>query len=704
METLRGSELQQQTRVGAAQERFDLPPHHRLEARKIDCTSITIADLCAGHNQIEQSFNSLSMSDTVSTISNTDSFMLDPSLYPNHEGDARHVTFATAGEFEPSSASSNFSMFDDTTTLQSTTTAPSSLSSGQSPRLMDLVMPGSDLTAPSTEYANFRSQHPESLYQPCQPSLIIQRNGYMDEDDDVEEVVRQTYVNPDHEAWIMRLPSPSSSGSSSGSSEGSPTVTCWNTFDTLYREPVYSNDSPEMLMLRFDRQTCGILSVKDGPTENPWRTLIWPLARDCSALYHAIASMTSFHTSREIPSMRVQGIHHMRSSIKSLVSGIQNMRFDTAIATTLVLAFAESWDQHISTGINHIKGAKILVNQALVQHRQASFSAEDTARLRFLCNTWVYMDVIARLTSVDDDESNDFDNVYEMMSPGPLENDMQLDPLMGCASTLFPVVGRVANLVRRVRKSESNSPAIISQAVDLKRMLEAWIPPSFVEPPEDPTSEIQHSLQTAEAYRWATLLYLHQAVPEVPSLSSADLSKKVLEYLATVPLSSRAIIVHIYPLLAAGAEANNEEDRRWVADRWQSMGHRMAIGVIDRCADVLKELWSRRDAYEMSGQSCLRVPVATTSFHSSMLKRNYTVDEAVVDDPFDWINSYGGGKRRAASGGDLEAPRALRLNPPRPRRSSADLMTGAIDPHFTVRGRLHWLGVMKDWGWEVLLG
>ncbi|KAA8568237.1 hypothetical protein EYC84_008619 [Monilinia fructicola] len=187
-------------------------------------------------------------------------------------------------------------------------------------------------------------------------------------------------------------------------------------FSPMYRQPDVPAGSPEMLMLRFDKQTCGILSVKDGPTENPWRTLVWPLARDSPALYHAIASMTAFHTSKEKPALRVDGMEHMRRSIRSLATGIEKMRTDTALATTLVLAFAESWDQHISTGIEHLRGAKILVNQALIKHNKRGLVGDDLARLKFLCNTWVYMDVIARLTSIDDDDSTDFENLLSPLN------------------------------------------------------------------------------------------------------------------------------------------------------------------------------------------------------------------------------------------------------------------------------------------------
>jgi hypothetical protein len=33
-------------------------------------------------------------------------------------------------------------------------------------------------------------------------------------------------------------------------------------------------------------------------------------------------------------------------------------------------------------------------------------------------------------------------------------------------------------------------------------------------------------------------------------------------------------------------------------------------------------------------------------------------------------------------------------------KKTEEMVTEDIDPEFTVRGRLHWVGVMKDWEWE----
>ena len=235
-------------------------------------------------------------------------------------------------------------------------------------------------------------------------------------------------------------------------------------------------------MLRFDKNTCGILSVKDGPTENPWRTLIWPLARESQALYHAISSMTAFHGAVDVPNLQLLGMAHMTKSIKRLAVEIQNMRLDSALATSLALAFSEGWDSHVSTGVQHLRGAKIMVNNAVVKHRRdmqmGQMTTQDASRLKFLCNTFVYMDVIARLTSLEESAELNFEEILGTVNTPYGEQQAEVDPLMGCATTLFPLIGRVANLIQRVRKMETNSLNIVSQAMELKEQLQRWQVPS----------------------------------------------------------------------------------------------------------------------------------------------------------------------------------------------------------------------------------
>lgn len=103
--------------------------------------------------------------------------------------------------------------------------------------------------------------------------------------------------------------------------------------------------SPEELMLRFDQQTCSILSVIDGPNENPWRSLIRPMIVDSPPLYHAILSMAAFHGTHDSAALHTPGMAHMTKSIRWLASRVQDMPLDYALATSLALSFSEGWDR-----------------------------------------------------------------------------------------------------------------------------------------------------------------------------------------------------------------------------------------------------------------------------------------------------------------------------------------------------------------------
>ncbi|KAL4817741.1 fungal-specific transcription factor domain-containing protein [Aspergillus spinulosporus] len=435
--------------------------------------------------------------------------------------------------------------------------------------------------------------------------------------------------------------------------------------------PGFSIASPELLVLHFDRFTCGILSVKDGLHENPWRTLVWPLAKDTPALYHAVFALAAFHGSKDNPSLRVFGVDHMRKSIACMVQNIQSMRADAALATSLALAFADTWDQHTRSCIQHLRGAKALVTQVVGLGKQGVIQETDLKRVRFLYNTWLYMDVLARLTSREE-HGNPETEVPAF--PSPERTVHEIDPLMGCAATLFPLIDQAARLIQRVRRTESNSISLISQAIELKQAVEQWEPPEWFEPPEDPTSEVQHSIQTAHAYRWATLLYLHQAVPEMPSEPPQDLAKRILVLLATVPPSSRTTIIQMFPLLVAGCEAEQEEDRDWVLKRWSAIQTRLMLGSIDRCIEVVREVWARRDASAAQKTQQQQHPGPGFSRNS--------VGKASGKD-----NVFYTGRGPVVSS----------------RRSSAVSPIENIEFEKTVRGKCHWAHVMQEWGWEEVL-
>ncbi|KAJ5952945.1 uncharacterized protein N7479_011358 [Penicillium vulpinum] len=531
-----------------------------------------------------------------------------------------------------------------------------------SPSLVDSLVPGAD--ADPVRHMSFGPEQPDTDVSGLSFSQLLE-----DENDDIEEIIRKAdpglgpwnFTLPDEDSFNLRTPS-------------------------ISDNPPLPPESPEMLVLRFDKLTCGILSVKDGALENPWRTLIWPLAKDTPALRHAIFALTAFHSSKQNPHLRVQGVKYMRQSITGLVGQIQNMRADAALATSLALAFADTWDQHTRTCIQHLRGAKALMCQVIAAGMQGGVSDEELDRIRFLYNTWSYMDVIARLTSLDECGPQSWDSsIFDL----PSDTVHDIDPLMGCATTLYPLMSRVAKLIQHVRKSSSNTVSVVAQAMELKALVEQWEPPHWFEPPDDPNSEVQHSIQVAHAYRWATLLYLHQAVPEIPSEPADELAKRVLILLATVPYTSRTTIIQMFPLLAAGSEVDTDDDRKWVLDRWTTIQSRLMLGGVDRCLEVLKEVWERRDAMNARRERQMAVSRRAESFSSGDGQK---MSSSL---PADFRKHSLNGSHKGPTGGRPGQP-VSRIA----RRGSALASLENIEFERTVRGKLHWVNVMAEWGWE----
>ena len=550
-----------------------------------------------------------------------------------------------------------------------------------------------------------------SLTDSGDPSLLSDPTDgtqpfFMDDTGDVEEVIREP-VSPDEATWMSyigptSMPPPS----------GSPSFN----FTPLYVQPGLMDTEEhraDMLFYRYDCHTCGILSVKDGLNENPWRTTIFPMINDCEALYHAVAAMTAFHISKEDPSFRVLGADHVRMASWFLRNKIEYMNIEMALATIISLAFAESWDQHISTGGMHLKAARYLIRRAAGQQDTTSMSSLQVAQRKFLLNTWVYMDVISRLTSFDDDDlSTDFDHALTP-SIATGQRCAEIDPLMGCASSLFPWIGRAANLCHEVLICPNNTPNIVHRARKIKEAIERWCPGAVAdyEPPEDLESETHDAIQTAEAYRYATLLYLHQMVPEIPSLTSAQLAKKALVHLSTVSPTSRLVIVHIFPLLAAGCEALGD-DRTVVSERWQAMSDRMWIGNVDKCHEVTREVWKRRDD-EAAFQAMLettpprfRPPLS----QDCAFDPNFNVmdlggyeDMLLSDDLF--IGPHPPARTKRSSSSYCSPPPTVPSTPivttKRVHHAKKEKPVWEdLDPELTVRGQMHWIGVMREWKWE----
>ncbi|KAI3402393.2 hypothetical protein KGF56_004801 [Candida oxycetoniae] len=527
-----------------------------------------------------------------------------------------------------------------------------------------------------------------------------------------------------------------------------------------------SSEQDQILFL-YCEHTSGIMSIKNGTHENPWRNMIVPLARKYNCLFNSIASMTLFHLAgrRELASapeeLRPRASNYMKRCILELASGLSKIESgddcelpaDIALATCLNLAFSEVWGTHTSSGIAHLKGAKSIIDKilALLKECQAEIWEErqkqspiiryspnkkaskigielilfdqleyekmvhDSLRnescviipqsIRFLLNAWIYLEVLARVTadanhddkgidlvatittmlnkdqrnekqqvdsssssSVQSDSTESFPSFFDVFDSFQYNTD-SIDPLLGCGQGLFSIIGKVANLVAKIRKTKTrenwkrrNSLNTITQASVLRQALLDWVPSidsSAVDQEAGgnglkKTWDLASCIATAEAYRNSALLFLHQGVPELPSLPSHVLAEKILVLLSSIPVSSNLGIVHIFPLLVASCEAEPGEERDWCTARWKVLAEKMALGSIDRGVEVVKEVWKRKDQQSRDKTKHFY------QYHNPLKNLMFI------------MNSGGDQPNKVDEGG--------------------------------IESRTHWTNVMKEWGWEVLLG
>jgi hypothetical protein len=146
-----------------------------------------------------------------------------------------------------------------------------------------------------------------------------------------------------------------------------------------------------------------------------------------------------------------------------------------------------------------------------------------------------------------------------------------------------------------------------------------------------------------EAYRYVTLLYLHQVVPEIFGNKTHELAQRIFDHLKKIRSSSRVTIVQHYPLLIAGCEAYSIDDQAWVKERWTVMIARMNLTNINNCLKITQKVWRRRDIYRGERQK-LSIQSGFRDF------------------------------------GDTD---------------------GKLDPEFTFQGYLHWASAMKYLGFQV---
>ena len=407
-------------------------------------------------------------------------------------------------------------------------------------------------------------------------------------------------------------------------------------------------DSHEVLFSRFREQICPMLSFTVGQN-NLWQTWILPLTRSSESLPHAISAITALHASTLTANVQLY-IHGEASIIESfriLNRELSRPKFEiSALATILLLASWARWNGGFGQWKTHLNGA-FAVLQKISSPRQyiewkSSFA--NIHRFLLLASTFLHMDALSDLvqSTISGENPRSDPKFRELIRRSPLilRSRVWCLPLDRWSfGFLIPVefIYLAADLCYEVRMATITSD-VITKAETLKREVEQFSRGSMLTATEvvHPSDlDKQCAVHTAEAYRYATLLFLHQVMPDIFGMTSSQyLARATVNHLSRSPPSPSVIFTQIYPLFVAGCEASTKQEQEWVKERWAVMAARMRVTNVDNCWKITQEVWRRRDAYRQ-----LRSENA----------------QGVADNIDD------------------------------------------MDPEFSVKGRLHWAAVMKDW-------
>ena len=227
--------------------------------------------------------------------------------------------------------------------------------------------------------------------------------------------------------------------------------------------------------------------------------------------------------------------------------------------------------------------------------------------MRFLYNTWLYLDVLSSLSSGEDPYMLNFDSSSVSPPSSPVSESFSLrneiDSLLGCAGDLFPLIARMSKVCNRLCDKVITQSEIqyIRDAIQVRDELLLWQPPrtSFLQASSDVHCSLDDIVRTAEVYRLTALLHLYRAFPPLGK-DIQNLADQILNSLLLIPKDSGSLCIHIWPLMASGCEHTDPFKRQLVRLRFEDVRQKLKVANVDQAIDLLAEVWKRRDAGDLN--------------------------------------------------------------------------------------------------------
>ncbi|KAI1106405.1 hypothetical protein F4804DRAFT_42325 [Jackrogersella minutella] len=371
---------------------------------------------------------------------------------------------------------------------------------------------------------------------------------------------------------------------------------------------------------------CNILShliVFREESGNPFQQLVLPLSHRSLPIMNAIYALASAHLEYRGVETSEKSLYFHNKAIQGLARLIeQEGKVDKIelLAAIMLLVYYEVLVQRGRSSIvdGHLKGALTIMSTSQEESTPASL---------FLERAFRFYDVITALSLGSAPLSTapaagcliPFPPM-DAPAASPLSN---VDTLLGMATTLWPIMHRLSNLIslksdieRASRENMVSKSAVLkmefeatSQAIETAlTQWEPCLPPNIVvqdgvlrsasaeEIPEQ--QRLQSILHNALAYRHSAFVYLYRTVYGYPARREV-----VQKHVHAALVHCVETVTHggpmgalLWPLFVAACEAVNVEDRTLSQRAFVGIDQRQGMTNIGQSWKITQEVWKRLDA------------------------------------------------------------------------------------------------------------
>ncbi|KAM5376348.1 hypothetical protein ACJZ2D_005570 [Fusarium nematophilum] len=398
----------------------------------------------------------------------------------------------------------------------------------------------------------------------------------------------QASFSPDGGAAVLDLPSQSGP---------SPSPVALTPASPLTGSPNLDDDllSNQPLIVYFDRQLSGHLTIHTEGTENPFREHILPLAYQHQGVLHALLGLSAchMHLSGKDESQhfvttslhyRVSALHSLGSLLlKEEASGLTSAEEEFLLGMVLLLVFHDICETGISSHGAHLTGVSFLCKRLACP---TDYSTRSRASIFFI-SALAWLDMLRGFSGAEKLAYSE-----EVRKCVRDHGSLSLHTLVGCPPVIFYRIGQVLEAGKAFLEgtlSLDHFQAVLDEA---ERFFRGWDPEQAVYP-----TGHQEWRQLAEAYRHACLLRVMR-FPDAFAISCEDPRIKasvaaILDVCAAIPRDTVFYKRLLFPLFLAGADTASPHQMHYAS--WCVGEIKHATGFQHPAmTELLTKVWEER--------------------------------------------------------------------------------------------------------------